>query len=609
MIPNAQNSSSSYVHAGSQTHRSSIAPKRQKVAMHEYEEVNLDEQFCVATQTDPVSSDEEDRQISEHMDDCFEGECELNALEYEEVVLKRSSSCHRLGLTLCYGATDDNDTDIFISEIESGSIADRDGRLRAGDQILQVNGEAIHSRLDAIEQFRSNRREISILLARTPQSEEGYEVNFDRNTGAGICTALHEDDKGAFTDANSVNSAFEKDSGLSRMTDSDAEILPPPIDNPNSSPLNSSSKGVDANVRKIRRCGSDASLERELASLHREMETIRLECDRLISKHNSAERRVAQQVAKANSLMNTIGELSRGSEMQRRTDDTSSAYNTGGESCRSTPLKSEYPRPVSCKNSAVQACRGSAEHVYHQLDVTANYEALSQLPSTSQPHVKFRLPQYSVVLRESNFKKKSAPSSSSRKESSSRISYKPGDTMYTSPDKLAETIALQQRLLRQAMIEQANMLKPHSGCNEKNGEPFEWKIKRRSDGTRYITKRPIRNRLLKEREEQLNKERTGISTDDDAMSELKTGRFWSREERKKHLERAKERKMRQHQMLAERQQRPSDQMIVQLSHKKMMQKKGQMLFDKFTTIQEFLAHGNRDPSNRTNEGILSVTTV
>uniref|UniRef100_A0A914RXU3 IBB domain-containing protein n=1 Tax=Parascaris equorum TaxID=6256 RepID=A0A914RXU3_PAREQ len=59
----------------------------------------------------------------------------------------------------------------------------------------------------------------------------------------------------------------------------------------------------------------------------------------------------------------------------------------------------------------------------------------------------------------------------------------------------------------------------------------------------------------------ISQERTGISTDDDAMSELKTGRFWSREERKKHLERAKERKMRQHQMLAERQQRPSDQVV------------------------------------------------
>ncbi|VDM38422.1 unnamed protein product [Toxocara canis] len=156
--------------------------------VHEYEEVKMDEQVCVGTQTDPVSSDDEDHNVSEHMDEYFEGGCEVNALEYEvsecgdyrcsllmigggkaEVVLKRSSSRHRLGLTLCYGATDDNDTDIFISEIEAGSTADLDGRLRAGDQILQVNGEAIHSRLDAIEQFRSNRREITILLARTPQ--------------------------------------------------------------------------------------------------------------------------------------------------------------------------------------------------------------------------------------------------------------------------------------------------------------------------------------------------------------------------------------------------------------------------------------------------------
>lgn len=50
-------------------------------------------------------------------------------------------------------------------------------------------------------------------------------------------------------------------------------------------------------------------------------------------------------------------------------------------------------------------------------------------------------------------------------------------------------------------------------------------------------------------------------------------------------------------------------MIVQLSHNKMMRRKGQLLFDKFTTVQEFLAHGNRDPSNPLNDGILSVTTV
>ena len=54
-------------------------------------------------------------------------------------------------------------------------------------------------------------------------------------------------------------------------------------------------------------------------------------------------------------------------------------------------------------------------------------------------------------------------------------------------------------------------------------------------------------------------ERTGVSTDDDAMSELKTGKFWSRVERKKHWERSKERKIRHDQILAERNQRPSNQ--------------------------------------------------
>lgn len=50
-------------------------------------------------------------------------------------------------------------------------------------------------------------------------------------------------------------------------------------------------------------------------------------------------------------------------------------------------------------------------------------------------------------------------------------------------------------------------------------------------------------------------------------------------------------------------------MILQMSHRKQMRRTGAQLFDKFTTIQEFLAHGSRDPSNRPIGGILSVTTV
>lgn len=39
-------------------------------------------------------------------------------------------------------------------------------------------------------------------------------------------------------------------------------------------------------------------------------------------------------------------------------------------------------------------------------------------------------------------------------------------------------------------------------------------------------------------------ERCGITTDDDAASELKIGKYWTREERKRHLERARDRKQR-----------------------------------------------------------------
>lgn len=39
--------------------------------------------------------------------------------------------------------------------------------------------------------------------------------------------------------------------------------------------------------------------------------------------------------------------------------------------------------------------------------------------------------------------------------------------------------------------------------SQKKGKIFQ--IKRRPDGTRYVTRKPIRNKLLKEREQQLNK--------------------------------------------------------------------------------------------------------
>ncbi|PIO59772.1 hypothetical protein TELCIR_18752 [Teladorsagia circumcincta] len=102
---------------------------------------------------------------------------------------------------------------------------------------------------------------------------------------------------------------------------------------------------------------------------------------------------------------------------------------------------------------------------------------------------------------------------------------------------------------------------------------YKWKVKRRCDGSRYVVKRPARNQILKKRAAQLIRERTGISTDDDAMSELKLGHFHTREERKKHLEEERRRKIRNQQKLIESKISPADQMIVQLSQRKMQRRK------------------------------------
>lgn len=79
---------------------------------------------------------------------------------------------------------------------------------------------------------------------------------------------------------------------------------------------------------------------------------------------------------------------------------------------------------------------------------------------------------------------------------------------------------------------------------------MEWKVKRRPDGTRYIARRPIRNRMLRDRAIKINEERNDFTTDDDTISEVKIGRYWTKDERKKHAEKSKERRYRQETLIA-----------------------------------------------------------
>jgi ligand of Numb protein X 3/4 len=132
----------------------------------------------------------------------------------------------------------------------------------------------------------------------------------------------------------------------------------------------------------------------------------------------------------------------------------------------------------------------------------------------------------------------------------------PADTMYTNVANLQQTMMLQQQLFKQALNRKnlttretsttgARKSKSHGNFQAPNlthyqfvgsqqvctstwippedkGEvQMEWKVKRRADGTRYIARRPVRNRILRNRAIKISEERAGHTTEDDTMSEMK----------------------------------------------------------------------------------------
>ena len=153
------------------------------------------------------------------------------------------------------------------------------------------------------------------------------------------------------------------------------------------------------------------------------------------------------------------------------------------------------------------------------------------------------------------------------------------------------------------------------------GEPrLEWRVKVRADGSRYVARRPARDRILRERALRIREERSGgMTTDDDAMSEMKMGRYWSKEERKQHAVRAKEQRQRREFMKQSRadclkeqasQDDKKEPNIIQLSPQKMNKKRNKKIFDNWMTIQELLTHGSKSPDGtRVYNSLLSVTTV
>ncbi|XP_067146052.1 PDZ domain-containing RING finger protein 4 isoform X1 [Apteryx mantelli] len=638
--------------------------------------------------------------------------------EYEEVELCRISSQEKLGLTVCYRTDDEEDTGIYVSEVDPNSIAARDGRIREGDRILQINGQDVQNREEAVALLSSDECKKIVLLVARPemQLEEGWlddernefleELNLEmleeQHNEAMQYTAneveqpkKHEEEDGTTDTATSSSNNHEKDSGVgptdeSLRNDESSEQENAPEEQNNATLQSKRELGQSQDTLrsvelqcnesfvsgeyiesdftgnpdeecerfrqllelkcKIRNHGEydlyyssstiecnrreQDGVEHELQLLNEELRNIELECQNIMQAHRL--QKVRDQYGDIWALhdegfrnYNTSVDVQRGKlddimEHPEKSDkDSSSAYNTA-ESCRSTPLTVERS-----PDNSLQRMISITNRKNLRSTIVANQMSSGQ-SSGEATSSKTKVTEQNSAAEDTVLVSESGKFTDQEKQSTEHIpylspyhssSYRYGNIPAHAKHYQSYMQLIQQKSAveyAQSQLSLVSMCKDSQKCAEPK---MEWKVKIRSDGTRYITKRPVRDRILKERALKIKEERSGMTTDDDTMSEMKMGRYWSKEERKQHLVRAKEQRRRREFMMRSRLEclKESPQSgsegkkeinIIELSHKKMMKRRNKKILDNWMTIQELMTHGAKSPDGtRVHNAFLSVTTV
>ncbi|XP_067247104.1 PDZ domain-containing RING finger protein 4 [Chanodichthys erythropterus] len=623
--------------------------------------------------------------------------------ECEEVELCRMNSQEKLGLTLCYRTDDEEDMAIFVGQVELNSIAARDGRIREGDRILQINGHDVQNREEAVALLSNeNSRSIVLLVTRPEGQMDGSWLDEDhhdfleelkmeileeqkreakrvRVVSVNVLQSKRHEEASASTDtATCSSSILEKDSGVkcSFEESSEYELLSHPqtqtqkqlrdrweagshlvpMDTVNLARQEKGQEGrlsengvecdhfqqlleLKCQIRNGGECGlvyrrsstiecslteqGGSGVARELHMLNEELRSIERECQSIMqahqlrrSKHDSP-RTDKESRLRRGKLADINEHPERLQSEKLRDKDSSSAYNTA-ESSRSTPLGTEgspdhsLQRRVHLTN---QRNLRSTQHLQRPSQAfSSSLEQSPSNPSESDP----ALPADDERCEKERNRNRVATARHyhSPYHSNTTTTQPPGTRHYQSYLQLLQQHSSSSLEYSQSQL---SLLSLRGRPGPSQPGRIEWKVKVRADGTRYVARRPARDRILRERALRIREERSGgMTTDDDAVSELKMGRYWSKEERKQQLARAREQRRRREFMQRSRLECLRETMgtasgevsILELSHKKMLKKRNKKILDNWMTIQELMSHGARAPEGtKVHNAFLSVTTV
>ncbi|XP_036696786.1 PDZ domain-containing protein 4 isoform X2 [Balaenoptera musculus] len=650
----------------------------------------------------------------------------MDELEYEEVELYKTSHRDKLGLMVCYRTDDEEDLGIYVGEVNPNSIAAKDGRIREGDRIIQINGVDVQNREEAVAILsQEENTNISLLVARPESQLAKRWKDSDRDDFLDDCGSENEGDlrarklksppaqqlqlgneeeKGAPDAGPGLSNSQELDSGVGRTDEStrneessEHDLLgDEPLSTANTpGPLRKFGLQGDAlqsrdfhfsmdsllaegaglgggdvpgltdeeyeRYRELleikchlengnplgllfpRAAGGNGALDvnrnesvgHEMAVLEEELRHLEFKCRNILRAQKMQqlrERCMKAWLLEEESLYDLGAgepkkhELSDISELPEKSDkDSTSAYNTG-ESCRSTPLLAE-PLPESPLRRATAGGNSNLNRTPSGHPVAAHPKAAPPQGSPAKLRSLSRDPEVGRRQRSEERVRRSpktgvtlervGPEGSPYLSRRHRGQGQEGER-YHSCVQLAPPRGLEELGHGALSLASGPRVGGAAAAAATEAPRMEWKVKVRSDGTRYVAKRPVRDRLLKARALKIREERSGMTTDDDAVSEMKMGRYWSKEERKQHLLRAREQRRRREFMLQSRLECLREQSgdsraelnIIALSHRKTMKKRSKKILDNWITIQEMLAHGTRSADGkRVYNPLLSVTTV
>ncbi|XP_057711929.1 PDZ domain-containing RING finger protein 4 [Corythoichthys intestinalis] len=629
------------------------------------------------------------------------------AYVYEEVELSKQNTQEKLGLTLCYRTDEEEDMAIYVSQVEPHSLAARDGRIKNGDRILQINGHVVQDREKAVSLLAGENAKSIVLLVTRPETQIDDDVWLDdeqlkmekdcnlrkdeaqeeRTTDTATCSSNSQDKDSGFgcsTDspehqqllarlyrkspAQCLREQWRAQNPHSRRStalpqDLLAESQGMALENHFQQLLEVKCqirKGVECGVYSIRHSiecslmeqgGGDGDsaeeaeegkgVEQELRMLNEELRSIELECQNIMQAHQTKETNTSMTtVSSPGQRYKRLADIHEHLQSDKtREKDSSSAYNTA-ESARTTPLGRErspehsLQRCISLtnqKNLQIASAESSCSIPIPKSQASLNHAAeadtsavFSSSPDQSNPSRSESDP--ALPADDERCEKKRKTKDLRRKPQFASYQTSPYHGSLRSRQLQSYMQLLQQHSsleYSQSQLSVLSVCRDPVNRNGRSGEPrLEWKVKVRADGSRYVARRPARDRILRERALRIREERSGdMTTDDDAMSEMKMGRYWSKEERKQHLARAREQRKRREFMqksrfeclkegLASGAEGNKEINILELSHKKMMKKRNKKILDNWMTIQELMSHGARVPEDsEVHNAFLSVTTV